>query len=166
METRLKWTAEEVVNLAKVRFGNSPWLIICDFDARDIQFQLLNYGLFVAQVKLEIQGMEDATGISWSILGTDCKSARNMQVDTSRQYTEHCELAVGQSYTLQCENTGDGWKTNHLFIEGYSYCMQTSVETLTTVTITGNIYSAQIMIKTFLCNIRMCNTNLFILISI
>ena len=97
--------------------------------------------------------MEGTTGISWSVLGTDCKSARNMQVDTSRQYTEHCELAVGQSYTLKCENTGDGWKTNHLFIEGYSYCMQTSVETLTTVTITGNIYSAQIMIKTFLCKI-------------
>ena len=161
METRLKWTAEEVVNLAKVRFGNSPWLIILHFDARDIQFQVLNYGLFVAQVKLEIQGMEDATGISWSILGTNCESARHMQLSPNRQYIEHCELAVGQSYTLKCENTGDGWKTNHLFIESYSYCIQTSVETLTTVTITGNIYDAQIMIKIF----RMCNAHLYILIS-
>ena len=85
--------------------------------------------------------MEEASDISWRLQNTNCKSADDLDLAANRVYPTDCELAVGQSYILECNVlTGGWWKSNHLVIENYVYCEYAKEETLVTINITGNVH--------------------------
>ena len=61
----------------------------------------------VVLVEMKLQSIEETSGIAWRIMDTDCKSDTNLQLSANRVYNKDCELSLGQSYTLECENTGN-----------------------------------------------------------
>ena len=101
---------------------------------------------------IKLQAIEDTTGISWRIINTDCKSENNLQLSVNTIYKKDCELSVGQTYTLQCENEGntgypnyDGWwKENFLVVENIVYCKYSDEKKLINITITGKFCTLQI----------------------
>ena len=95
--------------------------------------------IFIVSTEIDLQGREETNGISWSLLDTNCKSMPNLQPTDNRLYKEKCDLHVGQAYTLQCKDEGDGWKTNYIIIENYEYCKHTRNTTFYNITITGRV---------------------------
>ena len=93
----------------------------------------------LANVLIELQVREKASGISWSIQDSDCKSLPNLDVDTERAEKEYCELKIGKTYTLKCESSEEGWKSNYLVIENSVYCMYSESVKIAEITITGNL---------------------------
>ena len=90
-------------------------------------------------VTIELQSKEDISGISWSLLGTNCKSLPNLSVSANRLIKQNCVLAVGKSYTLTCEGPEEGWVSSYLVIENRKYCEYTGLETTVNITITGKL---------------------------
>ena len=77
------------------------------------------------QVSVEIKytGIEEANGISWSISDTNCKSILPSDLRPGTEYKQDCDLAMGQSYILNCESPdGSWWKSNYVVIENSVYC--------------------------------------------
>ena len=94
---------------------------------------------------MTFKAITEAANVSWSILGTNCKSKANIQLLANREEKTVCTLIQGQSYRLQCNNVGDGsWGINHLIIEGYSYCEYEKGKTMINITITGKAYTLSI----------------------
>ena len=87
--------------------------------------------------EIELLGKENTDGISWSLLNTRCKSMPNLKPIANMVYKNKCDLSVGQSYTLQCKNIGDGWKTNFIVIENSDYCKHARDTAFFNITITG-----------------------------
>ena len=104
-----------------------------------ISQSIARYKLFLVSAIIELQGVEETNGISWSLLGTNCKSMPNLQPTPNKMYPEKCDLVMGQAYTLQCKNTGDSWKTNYLIFENSAYCKYARTTTLLNITITGGV---------------------------
>ena len=92
---------------------------------------------FIVLVTIELQGKEDIDGISWELIGTNCKSVPNRSVAANRLYTRHCALPTGQSYTLNCKVGNDGWAANYIIIENSKYCEYAQQETTVNITIRG-----------------------------
>ena len=86
--------------------------------------------------------MEEANGISWSISDTNCKSTLPsiVHLRPGTEYKQVCDLAVGQSYILNCESPDDGWwKSNYVVIENSVYCEYAQGTKQSNVTITGMV---------------------------
>ena len=93
-------------------------------------------------VEIEYTGMEEANGISWSISDTNCKSILPSDLRPGTEYKQDCDLAMGQSYILNCESPDVGWwKSNYVVIENSAYCEYARGTNLSmsTVTITGMV---------------------------
>ena len=96
-------------------------------------------------VIVKLQAIEETSGISWRITNTECKSDTNLQLSANRVYNKRCELSLGQSYTLECDNEGNTgypnyngwWKANFLLIENSVYCEYSDGKKLINITITG-----------------------------
>ena len=89
-------------------------------------------------VEIIYKGMEEANGISWSISDTNCKSILPSDLRAGTEYKQVCDLAVGQSYILNCESPDGGWwKSNYVVIENSVYCEHAQGTKFSTVTITG-----------------------------
>ena len=101
--------------------------------------------------EIELQGIEDTNGIAWRFLDTNCKSMPNLQPTANRLYREKCALHAGQTYTLQCDSIGEGWKTNYLVIENSEYCKYARNMTLFNITITGPVYILQNTVLSIIC---------------
>ena len=103
----------------------------------------------VVFIEVKLQGVEETNGISWRIMNTDCKSDTNLQVAAYRVYSKDCELSLGQSYTLQCDNEGNTgppsyngwWKANFLVVENSVYCEYSDGMKMINITINGNTYT-------------------------
>ena len=81
-------------------------------------------------------------GISWT-LGPNCASQSEIaySVESNAYYESKCTLALGQSYTLNCESfAGNGWNSSYLIIENTAYCQNfsTGLEEATNIRITGS----------------------------
>ena len=107
------------------------------FHWKNIYPFLLNSKHFIVLVTIELQGKEDTDGISWELIGTNCKSDPNLSVAANRLYTRHCALPTGQSYILNCKVGNDGWASNYLIIENSKYCEYAQQETTVNITIRG-----------------------------
>ena len=93
---------------------------------------------FLVLVTIELQAKEETYGISWELIGTNCKSLPNLIVAENRLYTKYCALSIGQSYTLKCNDVEDGgWASNYLIIENSKYCENTPHMSVVNITITG-----------------------------
>ena len=105
----------------------------------------------VVLVEINLQAIEETSGISWRITNTECKSDTNLQLSANRVYNEDCELSLGQSYTLECDtevNTGyphynGWWKANFLLIENSVYCKYSNGKKTINITITGKVYTME-----------------------
>ena len=99
----------------------------------------------VVSVEINLQAIEETSGISWRITNTECKSETNLQLSANRVYNEDCELSLGQSYTVECDgegNTGSPnyngwWKANFLVVENSVYCKYSDGKKIINITITG-----------------------------
>ena len=100
----------------------------------------------VVLVEMKLQSIEETSGIAWRIIDTDCKSDTNLQLSANRVYNKDCELSLGQSYTLECENTGNTghphwingwWKANFLVVENFIYCEYSDGRKTINITISG-----------------------------
>lgn len=94
---------------------------------------------FIALVTIELQGKEEMDGLSWEIIGTNCRSSNRISSSANKLQTTNCELLAGQTYTLSCKSSGDGWESNHLVIENSKYCEYSQAETTANITITGQL---------------------------
>ena len=145
MATRRTWTAVEAVSHAKVCILYDISLLslciyYCHFYWKKYIFKIVKFSIVVGLVEIKLRGMEDASGISWSILDTDCKSAPNLQPTVNRVYKKDCTLSKGQTYTLQCESTNHGWwMSNYINIENSAYCEYAKEKRLINITITGKL---------------------------
>ena len=100
-------------------------------------------------MQIKLQAIEETSGISWRITNTECKSDTSLQLSGNRVYLKDCELSLGQSYTLQCENEGNtghpnyngGWKANFLVVENSVYCEHSDGMKMINITINGNTYT-------------------------
>ena len=94
-------------------------------------------------VEIKLQSLEETSGVSWSLIDTNCKSMINLQLSANRVYRKHCGLSLGHSYTLQCQGEqsedGNGWMSNHLLIENSVYCEYAHKNELINITITGKV---------------------------
>ena len=99
--------------------------------------RLLTSKHFLVLVTIELQAKEETNGISWELIGTNCKSLTNLTVAENRLYTRHCALSIGQSYTLKCKVEDSGWASNYLIIENSKYCENTQQMSMVNITITG-----------------------------
>ena len=102
----------------------------------------LSYTIFVVSVEIKYMGLEEANGISWSISGTNCKSKlpADLRPATEYKYGVSCDLAMEQSYILNCESPdGSWWKSNYVVIENSVYCEYAQGTKLSTVIITGMV---------------------------
>ena len=108
----------------------------CNYLTRYVSVCNELYKLLVL-VMIELQGKVKTDGISWMLIGTDCKSIPNLSVTANRLYKKNCGLSIGQSYTLKCEGGVAGWRSNYLVIENSKYCENTQSETKINITITG-----------------------------
>ena len=105
----------------------------------------------VVSIEINLQAIEETSGISWRITNTECKSETNLQLSANRVYNEDCELSLGQSYTLECDgegNTGSPnyngwWKANFLTIENSVYCEYSDGKEIINITITGKAYGLE-----------------------
>ena len=87
---------------------------------------------------MKYMGIEEANGISWSISDTNCKSILPSDLRPGTEYKQYCDLAMGQSYILNCESPDGGWwKSNYVVIENSVYCEYAQGTKLSNVTITG-----------------------------
>ena len=99
--------------------------------------------IFTAFIEVQLQAMEEATHISWQLQNTNCKSDDDLEVGVNRDRQTDCELAIGQTYTLECNSLGDGWwKSNHLVIENSLYCKYAKGKTIKNITITGTLHTS------------------------
>ena len=102
-------------------------------------------------MQINLQAIEETSGISWRITNTECKSDTSLQLSGNRVYLKDCELSLGQSYTLQCENEGitgypnynGWWKANFLVIENSVYCEYSNGKKTINITITGKAYTLE-----------------------
>ena len=102
----------------------------------------------VVLVKIQLQAIEETSGISWRITNTECKSDTNLQLSANRVYNTGCELSLGQSYTLECDTEGNTgypnyngwWKANFLVVENSVYCEYSDGMKMINITINGNTY--------------------------
>ena len=92
---------------------------------------------FLVLVTIELQAKEETYGISWELIGTNCKSLPSLTVAENRLYTKYCALSIGQSYTLKCNAEDGGWDSNYLIIENSKYCENTQQMSMVNITITG-----------------------------
>ena len=102
-------------------------------------------------VEIKLYGVEDTNGISWSILDTNCKSLPDLNVGINRVYRKRCDLALDQSYKLQCNGVEKstlgtglgggwihyGWRSNYIVIESSVYCQFAKDKTVANIKITG-----------------------------
>ena len=108
--------------------------------------QIINF--FAVLIEVQLHALEEASHISWRFQNTNCKSDDDLEVGGNRVYKTNCNLALGQSYTLECKNLGDGWwKSNNLLVENYVYCEYTKGTTLINITITGNAHTSQTVLS-------------------
>ena len=99
-----------------------------------------NHYFSAASVEIEFQRLEETSGISWSLLQTNCRSSNNLQPTINRVYKTDCVLSVGQTYTLQCEGREDSWwKSNYIVIENSVYCEYAKGNVLIDITVTGKV---------------------------
>ena len=150
MKTRPMLTAAVVASLAKVYIFICYHLFISScITHSDINVrysQITNF--FAVLIEVQLHALEEASHISWRFQNTNCKSDDDLEVGGNRVYKTNCNLALGQSYTLECKNLGDGWwKSNNLLVENYVYCEYTKGTTLTNITITGNAHTSQIVLS-------------------
>ena len=158
------WTAGAAVNHVKVcmalfvpqspdhnfKFGNNKLSVLC---RKNIQYRQI---FLLVSVQIKLQAIEETSGISWRITNTECKSDTSLQLSGNRVYLKDCELSLGQSYTLQCENernTGwpnynGWWKANFLAVENSIYCEYSDETKLINITITGKTYTLLINFTT------------------
>ena len=109
--------------------------------------------ILVVSVKIQLQAIEETSGISWRITNTECKSDTNLQLSANRVYNEDCELSLGQSYTLECDGDGNTgypyyngwWKANVLVIENSIYCQYSDGKEIINITITGKAYELKLI---------------------
>ena len=102
----------------------------------------VHLNIFVVSVEIIYKGMEEANGISWSISDTNCKSTLPsiVHLRPGTEYKQVCDLAVGQSYILNCESPDGGWwKSNYVVIENSVYCEYAQGTKQSNVTITGMV---------------------------
>ena len=105
----------------------------------------------LVSVQIKVQAIEETSGISWRITNTECKSDTSLQLSGNRVYPKDCELSLGQSYTLQCENEGNTgypnyngwWKANFLVIENSVYCEYSNGKKTINITISGEVYTLE-----------------------
>ena len=105
----------------------------------------------LVSVQIKLQAIEETSGISWRITNTECKSDTSLQLSGNRVYLKDCELSLGQSYTLQCENEGNTgypnyngwWKANFLVIENSVYCEYSNGKKTINITISGEVYTLE-----------------------
>ena len=107
---------------------------------------MINYIFPVVSVTIELEGIDDTNGISWSISNTDCKSSSDkLEVIENRPTKTDCMLLTGVSYTLKCLNAGGGWGRNYLIIENALYCEGTTNEKMVDITLTGTFQFLKII---------------------
>ena len=102
----------------------------------------VHLNIFVVSVEIIYKGMEEANGISWSISDTNCKSILPsiVHLRPGTEYKQVCDLAVGQSYILNCESPDGGWwKSNYVVIENSVYCEYAQGTKQSNVTTTGMV---------------------------
>ena len=150
MKTRPMLTAAVVASLAKVYIFiwlSSVDIILYSRSDMNVRYsQIINF--FAVLIEVQLHALEEASHISWRFQNTNCKSDDDLEVGGNRVYKTNCNLALGQSYTLECKNLGDGWwKSNNLLVENYVYCEYTKGTTLTNITITGNAHTSQIVLS-------------------
>ena len=105
----------------------------------------------VVLVKIQLQAIEETSGISWRITNTECKSDTNLQLSANRVYNTGCQLSLGQSYTLECDTEGNTgypnyngwWKANFLLIENSVYCEHSDGKKMIDIRITGKAYKLE-----------------------
>ena len=127
------------------------WYISCQFCIGSTYNTVRAF--LVVLVKIQLQTIEETSGISWRITNTECKSETNLQLSANRVYNEDCELSLGQSYTLECDgegNTGSPnyngwWKANFLTIENSVYCEYSDGKEIMNITITGKAYGLKLI---------------------
>ena len=144
MKTRAMLTAAVVASLARVYIFiwlSYVYIILYHSDINVRYNQSIN--LFAVLIEVQLHALEEASHISWRFQNTNCKSDDNLEVSGNRVYKTDCKLAIGQTYTLECNSLGDGWwKSNHLVIENYLYCEYAKGKTLNNITITGNLHTS------------------------
>ena len=97
---------------------------------------------FAALVEIKLQGVEDNTAISWSLLQSNCKATGYITPTVNSVHKTECLLTVGQTYTLKCEGKEDGsWLSSYLIIENSVYCEYAKGTKLIDITITGKFVS-------------------------
>ena len=134
---------EEVVSHARVCISTFIFYVCSTQVMLHIYVNDQIFIIFTALIEVQLQAMEEATHISWRLQNTNCKSDDNLEVGGNRVYQTDCKLAIGQTYTLECNSLGDGWwKSNHLVIENYLYCEYAKGKTLNNITITGNLHTS------------------------
>ena len=112
----------------------------------------------LVSVQIKLQAIEETSRISWRITNTECKSDTSLQLSRNRVYPKDCELSLGQSYTLQCENEGNTgypnyngwWKANFLTIENSVYCEYSDGKEIMNITITGKAYGLKLIFSCIL----------------
>ena len=108
----------------------------------------------VVLVEMKLQSIEETSGIAWRIMDTDCKSDTKLQVSPYIVYKKECELLLGHSYTLQCENEGNtgypsdnsfhySWKANFFVVENSVYCEYSDGIKIINITITGKAHKLE-----------------------
>ena len=95
--------------------------------------------LFSVTITVELITKTRVKGISWSLLGTDCKSKPNLHLSANKKLRIQCALAIGHWYTLKCNSNGAGWGSNYLVIEDTVHCESATTDTFTNITISGNV---------------------------
>ena len=148
---------EEVVSHARVCISTFIFYV-CSSDFVSCQFYVEStynpvQTFLVVSVAINLQAIEETSGISWRITNTECKSDTVLQLSGNRVYPKDCELSLGQSYTLQCENevnTGwpnynGWWKANVLVIENSIYCQYSDGKEIINITITGKAYGLKLI---------------------
>ena len=127
------------------------FLLSCQFYVENTYNTVQTF--WVVSVEINLQAIEETSGISWRITNTECKSDTNLQLSANRVYNEDCELSLGQSYTLECDgegNTGSPnyngwWKANFLTIENSVYCEYSDGKEIMNITITGKAYGLKLI---------------------
>ena len=101
--TRLEWTVEAVVRLAKV--FTIKYMTIYDI----VTLKLIDLKIYVSfhivMVQILLYTKDQATGVSWS-LSPNCASNKQIafHVEANKIYQESCTLEIGKSYELNCDS--------------------------------------------------------------
>ena len=137
MVTRLEWTVEAAVRLAKVCI--IMYTIIYDLIIN--RYWYYNYSYFKVLARILLYTKYQTQGVSWT-LSSNCASNREVafNVKEDQFYEEECALEIGGSYELSCNSyTGKGWSGALLLIENKAYCQnfREGFNEVTTIKITG-----------------------------